>query len=280
MKTILLGKYIKRLAALNDQLCFFQFNRNELNKRLGDFGPNALQLYTTDVFAQNPMAPRLNVTLRKLPDFQKSNQTFTFGAYISTSYEVVSNYLNDSIELLSEINATNFQLTNDNQPEEKYTRTLTSTGCSPVPREVIDTLKYIRLRRNHFTHLSTSLSNQFSLFISTTGSILNTYWAGTINSLDFTNANILEFNEDETVEILEILRIIVQTLDKHLAANFSNNDIATFIAKQEFLPKPQNINNDIVRQRIKKVQNKGKYEFGVNIPESIIDPIVRIIGKK
>jgi hypothetical protein len=137
MKTILLKKYLKRLANLNDQLCYFQFNRNELNKKLDDFGVNAKKLYLPDVFAQNNMAPRINVTLEKLPDFQLENQTVTFGSYIK-----------DSIQLLKDFNPLTYQCINNNELEEKYILSLINSSYIVIDREIIDTLKYIRLRRN------------------------------------------------------------------------------------------------------------------------------------
>ncbi|PCJ84764.1 MAG: hypothetical protein COA57_08720 [Flavobacteriales bacterium] len=280
MKTTLSKKYIDRLAALNDQLCFFQFNRNELNKRLSEFGTNAHSLFTPDVFAQNSMASRINVTIGDLPRFQELNQTFTFGAYISTSYEVISYYLRDSLDYLQSIEPLTFQLTNDRQLEEKYSLTLTSSGCSPIQRELIDTLKYIRLRRNHFTHLADGLDPHFANLIATSGITLNNFWAGTIIGLDFTSTNVLMFNESETIDILMLLRIIVERLDAYLASNLSATGIITFIADREFSSKPQRINNDVVKQRISKVKTLGKKDFGIMLVESDIDPIVRVIGKR
>jgi hypothetical protein len=279
MKSILLGKYIDRLAALNDQLCFFQFNRNELNKRLLEFGPNVGNLFTPDVFAQNSMAPRINVKISDLPTFQNLNQTFTFGAYLSTSYEVVSYYIKDSLKLLNLINPTTFQLTYNKQLEEKYQLTLISSSCTTVPIEIIQTLKYIRLRRNHFTHLGSEVSNSFKNLIINSGNNLNIFWSGAITKLDFTSLDVLTFREEETIDLLKILRIVVQTLDENLATNFSPDGIATFLSNQEFA-KPQRINIDIVRQRINKIQAVGKIAFGINLSETTIEPIVKTIGVK
>lgn len=279
MKSILLGKYIDRLASLNDQLCFFQFNRNELNKRLLEFGPNAGNLFTPDVFAQNSMAPRINVKISDLPTFQNLNQTFTFGAYLSTSYEVVSYYIKDSLELLNLINPTTFQLTYYKQLEEKYQLTLISSSCTTVPIEIIQTLKYIRLRRNHFTHLGSEVSNSFKNLITNSGNNLNIFWSEAITKLDFTSSDVLTFREEETIDLLKILRIVVQTLDENLAKNFSPDGIATFLSNQEFA-KPQRINIDIVRQRINKIQAIAKITFGINLSETTIEPIVKTIGVK
>jgi hypothetical protein len=278
MKTILVKKYLERLSNLNDQLCYFQFTRNELNSRINNFGDNARKLYLPDIFAQNNMAPRLNVTLGKLPDFQLENQTFTFGAYIATSYEIVSYYLEDSLDLLEEFNPSTYQSNNDRQLEEKYFLTLTNSGYSLINREIIDTLKYIRLRRNHFTHLSTTLKSVFNDLIIQKGNNLNNYWKGAINSLDFSSTDVEIFYEEETIEIIKLLRIIVEELDKNLSINLSHEGIITYLSKLTYENNPQRINADVIEQRTKKILSLAKQEFGITLLNSEIKPIVKTIG--
>ncbi|KQO33180.1 hypothetical protein ASF10_19085 [Flavobacterium sp. Leaf82] len=225
------------------------------------------------------MSTRINVKISDLPTFQNLNQTFTFGAYLSTSYEVVSYYIKDSLELLNLINPATFQLTDNRQLEEMYRLTLISSNCTVVPIEIIQTLKYIRLRRNHFTHLGHEVSEHFKNLITQSGNNLNTFWSAAITKLDFTSLDVLTFKEEETIDLLKILRIIVQTLDENLASNFSHDGIATFLSNQEF-PKPQRINIDVVQKRINKIQAIGKIKFGINLSENTIEPVVKTIGVK
>lgn len=280
MKTPLRKKYIDRLASLNDQLCFFQFNRNELNKRLNEFGKNAGVLYTPDLFAQNVMAPRINVRINELPKFQELNQKFTFGAYLSTSYEVFSNYLLDSLELLKVFNSATFISTNDNQIEEKYALTLASSGCAPPTRELIDTIKYIRLRRNLFTHIAETISTQLDGHILAQGATLNTYWNAAITDLDFQNTDVINFEEGETIDLLKLLRIIIETLDSNLASTLSINGMVTYIATEQFATKPQKLNIEVIKERVRKVKKLGKIIFETTLNDSDIEPIVKVIGKK
>lgn len=280
MKTTLLKKYIDRLASLNDQLCFFQFNRNELNKRLDDFSLKAGELYTPDLFANNVMAQRINVTINNLPKFQELNEKFTFGSYISTSYEVTGCYLLDSLEILNQFNPNKFVPTNNSQLEEKYFLSLNSSGCILPPRELIDTLKYIRLRRNLFIHISDSISDPLTNLIQTKGAALNSYWRQTLTGLDFENANVLAFEEAETIDMLKLLRIIVETLDANLANNLSKEGIINFLAQEQFASKPQRINADVISKRIRKIKALGRATFGVILVDSDIEPVVSVIGKK
>ncbi|KIA83950.1 hypothetical protein [Kaistella jeonii] len=280
MKTPLIKKYIDTLASLNDQLCFFQFNRNELIKRLKEFGSEEGDLFTPDLFQDNIMAPRINVKIKDLPTFQELNQKFTFASYISTSYEVTSYYLRDSLNVLSLFNPSSFVSRNDNQLEEKYLLTLTSSGCSLPPREIIDTIKYIRLRRNLFTHLSETISPQLNTLIVNQGADLNLYWTSALTDLDFQNTDVLNFEEGESIDLIKLLRIIVETLDFNLAQNLSAIGMITYLAKEQFELKPQKINADIIEQRIRKIKKIGKAVFGVNLVDKDIEPIVKIIGKR
>jgi hypothetical protein len=278
MKTILLEKYTTRLANLNDQLCFFQFNRKELDKRLLEFGPKVNDLFTTDLFSTNSMAPRIHVKIGELPSFQDQNQKFTFGSYISTSYEVFSYYLKDSLDLLSKINSTTYRQTNDNQIEEKYNLTLGSSGIPMIQSEIINTIKYFRLRRNHFTHLSEVIDTQLNDLISNQGSVLNTFWSHTINKLDFTCLSIFTFGEQETIEILKLLRIITEILDLNLSPNLSHHGIAEYLAQNEYSSITQWKNIDLISQRTKKIKDLALRHFDVNIANYIIEPKVGLFG--
>lgn len=280
MKTILLGKYITRLANLNDQLCFFQFNRNELNKKLSELDSKAGKLYTTDVFPNNSMASRIHVKIEDLPIFQDQNQTFSFGSYISTSYEIFSYYLKDSLELLSKINSSTYILTSSNQIEEKYFLTLNSSLVSSVPREIIDTIKYLRLRRNHFVHLSEAIDTQLNELITINGLRLNSYWSTILTELDFSSMDILKFDEKETIDILKLFRIILEELDANIAASLSHEGIAEFLTIREYSAKFQWKNTDLISQRVKKIRDFCVSDFSINISESIIQSKVEIVGWK
>ena len=271
---------INTLASLNDQLCFFQFNRNELIKRLTEFGSEEGDLFTPDLFQDNAMAPRINVKIKDLPTFQELNQKFTFGAYISTSYEVTSYYLKDSLDILSLFNPSSFVPKNDNQIEEKYLLTLTASGCTLPPREIIDTIKYIRLRRNLFTHLAETISPQLNSLIVSEGANLNLYWTNALTDLDFQNTDVLNFEEGESIDLIKLLRIIVETLDFNLAQNLPTTGMVTYLAKEQFELKPQRINTEIIKQRIRKIKKLGKAVFDVNLVDTDIEPIVKIIGKR
>src|SRR5689334_22589779 len=110
-KTPLLPIINKKLAALNDQFCFYLFLEHEFKQQLSDFSPVVSRLFTSDVFAKNVYAPKIHVKIEKIPEFQERSRSFTFGSYFSTSYEIVSDYLDtSSLNLLQQIILTSYEL--------------------------------------------------------------------------------------------------------------------------------------------------------------------------
>ena len=174
-KTPLQSRYLRILADLNDQFCYFLFARTELRTRFQNFAPEIGNAFLPTVFANNPYAPKINIQIDQVPGFEADHERVTFGAYISTSYEIASSYLEDAIELLSQCNGATFKGQNERSPEATYWKTLAASNCAPPDAELRMTLTYIRLRRNHFIHLATSLSNRPTQLLKNDGPNLNNY---------------------------------------------------------------------------------------------------------
>jgi len=119
MKTPIQKPYVDKLSNLNDQLCFYQFNREELKQKLSNFSETANPLFTTDLFKNNEYAKKIHVTFEKLPEFQELNETLNFGAYFSFSYEFLSSYIDDVIILIEKINGVTLTVNEQKKEPEK-----------------------------------------------------------------------------------------------------------------------------------------------------------------
>ena len=106
------------------------------------------------------------------------------------------------------------------------------------------------------------------------------YWTNALTDLDFQNTDVLNFEEGESIDLIKLLRIIVETLDFNLAQNLPTTGMVTYLAKEQFELKPQRINTEIIKQRIRKIKKLGKAVFDVNLVDTDIEPIVKIIGKR
>lgn len=279
MKTLLLKDYTNRLANLNDQLCFYLFNREELNSKLTNFTNKANDLYTTDLFASNSYAPKIHVTFAKLPQFIDQNQTLNFGAYFSFSYEFLSSYIEDVMTIISEINGVTLTANEQKKDLEKQlNKLIEKCGLGTPPTEIIDTITYFRLRRNYFTHILESMNNKFIDLVNNKGNSLNTFWNNSITELDFTNNNVDQFKETETIELLKIIRITLESLDAFIGGILSRTGISDYVTKSIYASNPTRINNDVIRQRKNRVNREAYQKFGVRLTDAEMDNSVRTIG--
>jgi hypothetical protein len=281
MKTKLQNLYTSKLANLNDQFCFYLFNREELKQKLDNFTASANPLYTTDIFKKNEYSKKIHVTFEKLPEFQKQNETLNFGAYFSFSYEFLSSYIDDVIVLLEKTNG--ISLTNNEKkkvPDEQLQIAIGKCGSTLPSQELFETIEYCRLRRNYFTHVLDRLNNPFQNLVSNKGNDLNNYWDSARSELDFTLQNVEEFSENETIELLKIIRIILIEIDNFIGGILNNIGVAEFIATEIYESNPTRINSLIIENRKRKVLALAKKDFNITLSDAEMDNAVRTIGRR
>jgi hypothetical protein len=265
--------FVDNLVSLNDQLCFFLFAERELERQLEDFSPAVGKLYTSDVFARNEFAPKIHVTIEKLPDFQNRNRTFTFGTYFSTSYEVASEYYDSALALIEACYPNKLQrvakgINKKGQKatlsiENAYYETLKASGCVLPDLEVIHTLSYIRFRRNTFIHIGDELSEFFQDLITSRGVDLNKYWGSALRRIDFTSTAVFRFEKDETIELLKLLRIIIERLDDALVKSLNPKWILKNFIAEEYRKKPFKLSPQSSKEFAKKIKKMVQIEFGL-----------------
>ena len=279
MKTPLQKEYINKLTNLNDQLCFYLFNQEELNQKLENFSDSANELYTTDLFNQNKYSSKIHVTFEKLPDFQDQNRTLNFGAYFSFSYEFLSSYIDDVISLIEHLNGVNLSNSQKRKEPEKQLKLIINACSNNLPdAELFDTIKYCRLRRNYFTHILETLNNKFQDLVTNKGVHLNNFWTSARQELDFTQTNVDEFKEIETIDLIKIIRIVLQEMDSFLASLLNKRSIAEYVTKELYEQSPTRINADVIRTRKSKVKKLAKQQFDINLTNQEMDDAVQTVG--
>ncbi|MBZ9572374.1 hypothetical protein KJA15_03525 [Patescibacteria group bacterium] len=279
-KTPIGTEFIKILNSINDQLMFYLFSEEELKRKLRDFSDDVEDHFTTHVFAKNKYSLKIHVRLNELPKFLKDNRKLTFGSYFSTSYEVVKGYLIRSLVLLKDINSSTFIKTTRDTPEMTFIETLRFSHCNLPDQELIGTLAYLRLRRNHFTHHNKTLAPIFKDLIENNGELLNAFWGSsdTCIHLDFSKKDITNFSENETIELINCLRIITKEIDSCLASSLSMNGCLDYIAQEVFSNKPVRMNIFIEEKRTKKLQYFANQYFGLNCTVAQASLVVNRIG--
>ena len=281
MKTPIQKPYIDKLSNLNDQLCFYQFNREEFKQKLSNFSKTANPLFTTDLFKNNEYAKKIHVTFEKLPEFQELNETLNFGAYFSFSYEFLSSYIDDVIILIAEINGVTLTVSQQKkEPENRLKEAIVKCSLGTPNQELFDTIAYFRLRRNYFTHILDTLNSKFLNIVNVKGPGLNTYWSSARTELDFTQQNVDEFSENETIDLLKIIKIVLREIDEFIGSILNKEGVADYVTSEIYLHKPTKINGEIIAQRKKKVVAVAKQQFEITLTDAEMDNAVKTIGKK
>lgn len=280
-KTYFLKNYIEKIDALNDQLWYYLFATDELNRQLNAFSDKAKENFTIDLFKTNSYSKRIHVKVSSLPKHQKENKNLTFGAYFATCYEISSKYLRTVFDTLQTFNSlTLYNWDSRKEPEKNLISLLNKEGLIVPNENITDTFTYLRLRRNHFTHIIVTPNPKLSGFITATCPRLNTYWqtSGAISDLDFTKSLVRDFTQEETIELIKLVRICVNEIDKHVSTILNTNSVIEHIVKREYDGKSVKLNPYMLKQRIDKIVYIGKTDLGLTLTNTQIEPYATTIG--
>src|SRR5712691_5727790 len=147
----LIGRHIEGvLTSLNDQYSFFLFLEHQFFEALRELRSMPGDRFTTEAFPENKHASKIHVRLRDLPSFRDGNRAASFGAYFMTSYEIAASFTHEAVALLWAANSTSFVHTPRwrDGPEQYYIRVLRASGYRLPDDQLIETLSYMRYRRN------------------------------------------------------------------------------------------------------------------------------------
>lgn len=280
-KTHFLKSHIDKIDALNDQLWYYLFATDELNRQLIAFSDKAKENFTTDLFKTNPHSKRIHIQVSALAKHQKENKNLTFGAYFGTCYEISSKHIRTSFDTLKSFNSlTTYTWDRGKEPEANLLKLLQKESL-PVPNaNVLDTFSYLRHRRNHFTHINETSNSRVLGFMTSTCPRLNTYWraSGAITHLDFTKAFVRDFTQEETIELIKLVRICVIEIDKHISTLLNTNSVIEHIVKREYEGKTAKLNTFTLKQRVDKIIYIGKTDLGLTLTTAQIEPYAKSIG--
>jgi hypothetical protein len=212
---------------------------------------------------------------------QRENKDLTFGAYISICYEIASKYLvlvYNTLKRFNNISSHSWDSTLG--PEGNLQALLQSAGLTSVNRNYIDTLTYLRLRRNHHTHINEAIDAPLLNFISAAAVRLNAFWHRPRNAvnLNFTRTLIRSFGQEETFQLIKVLRICLQEIDMSIAALLNKSRLIEYVVKREYESKTSRMNSFVLQQRVSKVKTICRTELGLSCTDGEIEPLARTIG--
>jgi hypothetical protein len=281
-RTHLQQDFVPTIDKLNDQLWYFLFASEELNKQISSFSTRARENYTTDLFHTNPYSSRIHIPVAQLLEQQQRNKQFTFGSYFSSAYETFSYYLRELFQALVTFNGyAGPSWRSSDGPERNIERLIHNNGLPSPPIRILRTIGYLRYKRNHFTHLATSASPVFTSFARLHGADLNNDWVipKIVTHLDFTaTTNPSEFTQEGTIDLFKILRIVLIELDEYTGGLLDIKGITHYLANQIFGHESIRTNLFIRRQRTSRIQTQARMIFQRKPAEADCTPFVATIG--
>ncbi|WP_274013814.1 hypothetical protein [Vibrio parahaemolyticus] len=233
-KTSLKSTYFDKLASVNDLLCYFQFADFEAGRNIESLTGNTSGKLASELFLDNEFSPRIQVKYEELLDFRNSANNTAAGMSLSFGIEHLIYYFKDVIALKIELSpSVTLAKINSNAVEDEIETNLKLWGSSNKLSQVIKTVKYLRLRRNHIVHARNGLSDEFERLIRVEGKGLNTFWNRRTNlaGLDFASKDIYNFSVDETYSCMKLLRVCLEEIDEAISSTFSEKELIDYMLK-------------------------------------------------
>jgi hypothetical protein len=268
------------LASLNDQYEFFLFLEYEFIVQLQRSGPRLAEQFTTDVFAANPHSSRIHVQLKDLPAFGEGNRSVSFGAYFTASYEVAASFFEEALDFLRETNSIALPLRSSFRggPEEYYATALTRARLCPPDTDLVRTISWIRHRRNGIVHVNLGLHSAYRDLTEQWGTSLNRFWSRTRLQVDFHVPATGPLTERETLDLLKLLRILIQRFDTHLVGLVDSEGLTRVEARRLFGAERMRMNKDVAARRAAVLGSQILRRFGLVPHERDINAAVQVVG--
>ncbi len=232
MKSRELRKFESKLEDMNDQLCYFLFSDTEVARVLSEVKENLQEEFTTDVFSENEFSKRLHIKIKALPDFRAKAFHTLVSMSVIASVEYLLNYIEEIEEFRSKVMPSVHDGIENSKPEEQIKQKLTNWLDKEPESEIIKTIAYLRLRRNHIAHVEEDMNGVFSTLIKNDSNNLNKYWlkqATELNSFDFSHKSYAEFEANEIFALINLSRVCMRKIDAMMLSTIPEENIAKYV---------------------------------------------------
>ncbi|MDP2450134.1 MAG: hypothetical protein Q8M93_01585 [Polaromonas sp.] len=250
--------FLNALAQVNDQVCFVLFLDFQIGPELQDLADKQAAEYTPTVFPENPFAERIYVSMGKLLTFRSAQVQTALGVSFAFAVEQLLLYIETSIRHWSEINGVVCQFT---EPIDACLQSWALKNANgKIDANLIKTVKYLRLRRNHVIHNASELTSELTKTLKYDGPSLQKSWEfrTTIPGLDFSSGATRVFSADETISLIKLVRICVEEIDAFLAKELDGASVLKWLDKDLLTRQPELRAEGaaIITRRVRKVKKR------------------------
>lgn len=241
MKTKQLQILLKELSELNNSFTHYFFVWTQFSLDYGQDIVDKKNELTSSIYKNNTFSKKHNIELSKLDiEHTKTNEALLNGIF-TLIYSSFENYLNDIYSLAKKIAPSLLELNegafeNDDSLLLKILNRL-NIRQGNLEKEYLQTLDYIRLKRNRLIHKSSiNISRSLREIISKNGTGLNAFWNSILpkhlQGIDFSNSeNANQITYNILIDTLNIFRGISNYFDNIILTTFN---ISRFLEKEVF----------------------------------------------
>jgi hypothetical protein len=258
--------HIAALARINDQLCFYLFADAELQPTLAAASAKNTTEFTPQAFPSNPYSVRIHVTMSDLAAFRSAQLTQTLGMSFAFAVEQLLLYVERAILHWAEINGLTIKITDP--IEDCLAGFYQATVGQPLLPPLLKTIKYLRLRRNHYIHLAKEPSAEFKKLLKYDAPGLQAHWLSrtSISGLEFASDAVVSFTPDESITLIKIMRICIEDLDGCIAPHIDSISIVANLYTQLLQLRPE-LRPDIPKnfeRHVRKIRKRAKELHGMS----------------
>jgi hypothetical protein len=227
MRTKLLPTSLKRISSINRQLTHAFFIGEQFLIDNSDILVHNSEIFTGMAFSTNTHKEKFNYRLGEVNNIYTEYQEFLLISSFVFLYSIFNQYQKDLFSLTEKLRTTKYVKLEKTPIIESLFIGLGSTIKSNLDQEEIDTLNYIRLRRNCIIHAEGNPNDELLKLANKSGKKLTTYWQSVlgIGSMDFSSNAIEQFSENELLEIIRIIRHLMSKMDEQILNLIGKSEI-------------------------------------------------------
>lgn len=227
---------------------------------------------TSVLFTKNSYHKKFNFRLKNIPSEIINYQKASFEGFYIFMYSIYELYTEDLFEFVGDVLKKKMIKHKNNSYLENIFNNIGIPINSIISNRDINTLEYIRLRRNSLVHASGIPSKKLLDLITNDGQKMNNHWKSTtikLKLLDFSLAPVKDFDEEEIIDSIMILRDIVRRIDNALLNTIEKENLINYLIllfKKDF--------KKVAKARPRRVMERKFLRFAemkLNIKKNEID---------
>ncbi|PYG29992.1 hypothetical protein [Pelagimonas varians] len=263
-KTPLAARFTKQLIRVNDQICFAALQQWDSAKRLETFAKDHPEIFSTEIFDNNPYAKAIHRRAQELPALSRDAQIVALQTGVVASVEHVLAYIQDVQDLRQDLVAEKGETIREDADEEQLRRKIERWQSKPPAINYFRTLGYFRYLRNHYAHVNDKPTHAFETYVRSYGTPLNSFWDNGVTGLhgvEFKSLPTTDLTPELGFGIMNLLRVCLRQIDEMVAESLSLSDTVRWAVMQIRLERN---NQDLTRPRlVSKVTTRVKMDWGL-----------------